>query len=310
MSTTRPQEEKTTTRVESTDHKVTTAQVDGLYIHSNRVLNHHLEDILTVGKCKLSPKKKSMKSVYPSCYTEPNEMSPDNDSPRTQEFLQSLEQMSIAHKTATPLQEARCDAIVGENQLRIGGLFCLWCGFGPMSTSCFCPTTTTVGFAGELEVIPRWRIVHIHPCNLHNHCCPRSMCVGRCVDCGGCNMGHDECTHFNTSGGPLHPDPSNVVSLPLCPRTSEDKTRCYREYQAPVIEEEEDMDGSRPLVRPDNLRTALILTGGKKEEENEEEESEEEVEEVHESFSSKKKSRSKMKKKKKSSKTTASSKKK
>ncbi len=33
--------------------------------------------------------------------------------------------------------------------------------------------------------------------------------------------------HFNPSGGPQHPDPTNTFSIPLCPRTSEDRTRCY-----------------------------------------------------------------------------------
>lgn len=40
-------------------------------------------------------------------------------------------------------------------------------------------------------------------------------------------MGVD-CSHFNASGGPIHPDPENKTSIPPCTRVSEDKTRCYR----------------------------------------------------------------------------------
>ena len=68
--------------------------------------------------------------------------------------------------------------------------------------------------------------IHTHPCQLHNHVHPRGMCPGRCEDCGGCNQ--DVCTHYNPSGGPIHPNPSNEFSIPNCSRVSEDGTRCYR----------------------------------------------------------------------------------
>lgn len=240
---------------------------------------------------------------YPRCYTEP-----DDKAPGQEEFLASLKNMNIAHKKLTPLQEARCDAITAENQLRLGGLFCLWCGEGPMPSTCFCKSTRKAtreeyaasNFSIETVDLQRWQIVHVHPCVQHNHCCPRSLCVGRCPDCGGCNQDSQDCKHFNPSGGPTHPDPSNSVSLPLCPRLSEDRTRCYREYQPPVFTEDEDMDETRPLqIRPDNLRTALILTGGRKEEEEEdvEEAKNVQIKETKKSKTTKKKDKSKTKKK-------------
>ena len=231
---------------------------------------------------------------YPRCYTEPDEKAPGQE-----EFLASLKNMNKAHKT--PLQEARCDAITAENQLRLGGLFCLWCGEGPMPSTCSCKSTRKAtreeyaasNFSIEVVELQRWQIVHVHPCVQHNHCCPRSLCVGRCPDCGGCNQDPQDCKHFNPSGGPTHPDPSNTVSLPLCPRLSEDRTRCYREYQPPVFTEDEDMDETRPLqIRPDNLRTALILTGGRKEEEEEDVEKAKNVQ-IKETKKSKKKSKTK-----------------
>ena len=222
-----------------------------------------------------------MNSNYPSCYTKPDEMVSGEVSPRTKEFLRSLDNMSISHKNSTPLHEARCNAITSENQLRLGGLFCLWCGCGPMPTRCDCPSKrkstkeeyVASGYRDEYQNIPRWRMIHAYPCSQHNHCCPRGMCVGRCGDCGGCNQDLQDCKHLNPSGGPIHPDPSNSVSLPLCPRTSEDRTRCYRQYRPPIIVEEEDTDDLNPQlrIRPDNMNVALILTGVKDSEDDEEE---------------------------------------
>jgi len=245
-------------------------------------------------------------------YVAPVETAPDQDTPRTHAFLESLDNMVISHTRATALHEARCDAIVAGNKTRLGGLFCLFCGKGPMPSSCSCPTTLSLedqkrrranqevtmngggsndgewrgsgGGGGDDDLAdnktPRWRMIHVHPCSSHNHCCPRGMCEGRCPDCGGCAMDPAECDHFNPSGsGCIHPDPSNSVSLPLCPRTSEDQTRCYREYQPPVLPEQEEEDETGMLRRPGNERTVLILMGGKEEEGEEEGEEEEEEEE-------------------------------
>ena len=216
-------------------------------------------------------------------YVAPVETAPDQDTPRTRAFLESLDNMVISHTRATALHEARCDAIVAGNKTRLGGLFCLFCGKGPMPSSCPCPTTLSLedqkrrranqevtmnggGGGGDDDLAdnrtPRWRMIHVHPCLSHNHCCPRGMCEGRCPDCGGCAMDPAECTHFNPSGGPIHCDPSNTVSLPLCPRTSECMTGCYREYQPPVLPEGEEEDGTGRLHRPGNERTVLILMGG------------------------------------------------
>ena len=196
-------------------------------------------------------------------YVEP----PETTVVEAHEFLESLNNMSISHKGVHPLQEARCDAIVFENALRLGGLFCLFCGDGPMPLSC--PCSQQQQDDDPTLSIPRWRLVHVHPCVLHNHCCPRGICIGRCPDCGGCNM--DNCTHRNPSGGPIHPSPNNSSSIPPCPRTSGD--RCYRSYEPPVIEEDVEMGDHFSLVHTGNERTALILMGGIHDEETHETES-------------------------------------
>ena len=214
-------------------------------------------------------------------YVEPAEVSPEEN----KIFLDSLNNMNISHKNLRPLQEARCDAITSENAIRLGGLFCLFCGKGPMRSSCACQANDNRAVIEynshcdssmiQKQTTPRWCLQHTHPCGLHNHCVPNGICEGRCIDCGGCNQNPEDCTHYNPSGGPTHPDPSNTVSLPYCARTSEDKTRCYRQYQPPVIEEEE--EGTTMKITPANQRTALILLGGR---EREEEETEEFLEEA------------------------------
>ena len=145
-------------------------------------------------------------------YTQPAQ--PELRSPE-QDVLED-ETTPSHHESLPPLRMETCTRIVDENRLRLGLTFCLWCGRGPARKICPCPPPAD----GSM-----FR-VHVHPCESHNHVHPRGMCEGRCQDCGGCNM--DVCTHFNPSGGPVHPNPANDSSVPMCTRVSEDRTRCYR----------------------------------------------------------------------------------
>ena len=104
--------------------------------------------------------------------------------------------------------------------------------------------------------------LHEYPCNLHNHVHPRGLCKGRCQDCGGCNMGVD-CTHFNASGGPIHPDPENKMSIPPCTRVSEDKTRCYRRRDGDLyvaIEEDFGQGDDIPLATQHQSSWSMLMS--------------------------------------------------
>ena len=106
--------------------------------------------------------------------------------------------------------------------------------------------------------------LHEYPCNLHNHVHPRGLCKGRCQDCGGCNMGVD-CTHFNASGGPIHPDPENKMSIPPCTRVSEDKTRCYRRRDGDLYVAIEEDFGQGDDMPPSNTASVLMVNDEPKE---------------------------------------------
>ena len=135
------------------------------------------------------------------------------------------------------------------NSLRIGNIFCLWCGQGPMPAQCRGSACLPLSRCHAGLRLPHSISLcrHKDPCKKHNHIFPRGMCPGRCPDCGGCNMG-ESCTHYNPSGGPLHPNGKNLESVPNCSKT--DGSRCFREDLLLVQDPVRKRPPSRPRSQP------------------------------------------------------------
>ena len=137
-------------------------------------------------------------------------------------------------------------AIAYFNNMRLGNIFCLWCGAGPMHSRCKGKKCISLHKAKAHVLLPKSvRNLfkrHVGLCKKHNHIFPRGECVGRCPDCGGCNQG-DKCQHYNVSGGPKHPSPDGTESWPLCSKT--DGSRCFGENFYQIV----DPHFNRPPIR-------------------------------------------------------------
>ena len=153
----------------------------------------------------------------------------ESDNGRDQDQYESITvDVDNAVKCTAGAQEEYSQTSVFYNSLRLGNVFCLWCGHGPMPMACrgrkcipLYKCSTDIKIPKSLSLAR-----HCYPCKKHNHLFSRGECPGRCLDCGGCNMG-EACSHVNPSGGPLHPNAKNLESIPNCVRT--DGTRCFRE---------------------------------------------------------------------------------
>lgn len=146
-------------------------------------------------------------------------------------------------------------AIAYVTQMRLGNIFCLWCGAGPMPSMCRGKKCIALHKAEIHLTLPRAvRNLfkrHVGLCKKHNHIFPRGECKGRCPDCGGCNQG-DACEHYNASGGAKHPSPDGTEEWPLCSKI--DGSRCFKENFYQIVDPHFNRPPSRIQTAPSSNR--------------------------------------------------------
>jgi hypothetical protein len=144
------------------------------------------------------------------------------------------------------------------NEMRLGNIFCLWCGAGPMSSMCKGKKCIALHKAEIHLTLPKAvRNLfkrHVGLCKKHNHIFPRGECKGRCPDCGGCNQG-DACEHYNVSGGAKHPSPDGTEEWPLCSKI--DGSRCFKENFYQVVDPHFNRSPTRIQTAPSPKRSRI-----------------------------------------------------